>query len=112
MLATMPAVSFTMVWALAETAPSITANPSINNRFILASLLQKRPNFRHPIGAGNGVEVRSFHTTQFNRMIVCSGHASVLLKSQDMKTLRLERQGHQHIHLLRASNELRRNLAG
>src|SRR5664279_3226830 len=104
----MPALSFTMVCAPATVLPSTSATPSINSLFILSSLLY-RPNARHPVRPGHRIEIRSFDTTQFYRMVVRAGDPSILLKRQNVEAFGRKGQRDLDIDLLRRARQFGRD---
>src|SRR5664280_3485912 len=104
----MPALSFTIVCAPAAVHPSARATPSINSLFILSSLLY-RPNARHPVRPGHRIEIRSFDSTQFYRMVIRTGDPSILLKRQNVEAFRRKRQCDLDVDFLRRSRQIRRN---
>src|SRR5450759_3519257 len=106
---TMPALSFTIVCAPAVVHPSASATPSINSRFILFSLFY-RPNARHPVRPGHRIEIRSFDSTQFYRMVIRTGDPSISLKRQNVEAFRRKRQCDLNVDLLRRSGKIDGNL--
>src|SRR5664280_472974 len=105
----MPALSFTIVCAPAAVHPSARATPSINSLFILSSLLY-RPNARHPVRPGHRIEIRSFDSTQFYRMVVRAGDPSILLKRQNVKAFGRKGQCDLDVDLLRRARKFGRDL--
>src|SRR4029450_12230549 len=106
--ATMPTLSFMGSFACASASDGSNSKTqrSIATRRILLSSWLKRLDARNPVRAGDGRQVRSFHSPNFNGVVLCSRHPAVSLESLNVETFRRERQGDQYVHLVRAAGEV------
>ena len=106
----MPTLSFVSVlraWPAPEQARARRKHHAIVSFVILPGCSGSTR--RHPVRTGDGVEVRSFHSPNFNGIFLCPGDPAVGLEQLNVKPLRRERQRHQYVDLFRSCRRARRS---
>src|SRR5690606_4490552 len=85
---------------------SSSANSCKNIRRFHLPSCWKRLNARNPIAVGDGCQVRSFHSPNFECISICSRHPAVGLEQLNVEALRWERQGDEDIYSFRTASKV------